>query len=205
MSLSPASIIHDVNGNAIGVVLDDTVYRLQVETIFKSGIVLQVSDSSVSEDPSEEVKERLLNGGSDEMGVDGSGTPVEFVFNADTTNDIKLFSLRFVMVANVIRINPNRFGPFSALTNGVKVEVRTSSVTTQIGILNATVDFLDFHGPTTQPFDRSGSDDLMIIQHNFGGTKLVAGSGDFVKITIQDDLSGASLDTFFASVAGVKV
>lgn len=196
--------ILDPNGNSIDSALDGTLRRLLVQANFKPGEVLQVSDGAAAEDPAAEVKERLLNGGSDDMSIDGS-TPVSFVVNADGSDDIRLASLRLVMVADEIKMEPDDFGPIDDLLNGVKVEVRSNSVTTQIALVKKTTDFLDFHGPSTQPFDRSGNKDLMIVQHNFGGSKLVAGSGDFVKVTIQDDLSDNKIKSFFGSVAGVKV
>lgn len=200
-------LYHPDGTPALGVVNDVDVAatkRLQVETAFKPGVVLQVSEGAATDDPTAEVKERLENGGSDDMSVDGT-TPVEFTVDADPTDDIKLASLRLVMVANTIKIGDNDFGPLAGLTNGVKVEVRSNSVTTQIALAKLTTDFLDFHGPSVIPFDRSGSEDLMVVQHNFGGTKLKAGTGDFVKVTIQDDLSSSQVRAFFGSVAGVKV
>ena len=37
MSRNPASILFDSDGNAVGVVLDGTVYRLQVEAVLTDG------------------------------------------------------------------------------------------------------------------------------------------------------------------------
>ena len=203
-------LVNSANTKIVTVIDDATEAtnkRLLVEADFKPGIYIGTQEGSTVENPAAEVKQNLEDsGGSSDLGVDGSGTPVEFTFDADPTDDIRLASLRFVLICNTIRTDVGSFGPLnSALTNGVKVEVRSNSVTTQIALLKETVHFLGFHGPSSQPFDRSGSYDQMIIQHSFGGTKLFAGTGDFVKVTVQDDLSSNQFEYFFVSVAGQKV
>lgn len=203
-------LINSANTKIVTVIDDateSTNKRLLVEADFKPGIYIGTQEGSVVENPAAEVRQNLKDGGSsDDLAVNGSSTAVEFSIGADATDDIRLASLRFVMIANQIRTDQGSFGPLtSALTNGLKVEVRSNSVTTEIYLLKETVHFLGFHGPSSQPFDRSGPYDQMIVQHSFGGTKLIAGSGDFVKVTVQDDLSSSQFEFFFASVSGQKV
>jgi hypothetical protein len=192
----------DSKARRVGALKDGNLYRALIQATIAPGQTINIG-ASIS-DPALGVRDRLKNSGSDNMLVDGSSTSVEFSIGADQSNDIKLYSLRFVMVANQIR-EDNCFGPISGLTNGVKVEVRSNSVTTQIALLKYTVDFFDFHGPIPEIVERGGPDDVLIVQSNFGGVKLVADSGDFVKVTIQDDLTSNNFKWFFASVVGMKV
>jgi hypothetical protein len=187
MGLSPAAILYDENGNALEVVDG----RLQVDT---PGSVTNWAQA---------VNERLTDsGGSPDMVVDGSGTPVSFTFDADPTDDLALLVLRIVFVPNVIKFKASTFGALSALTNGVEVSVTSSGVKTVLGVIKLSEDFL-FLGDAAIETGLS-ENDLLVLAVQFGGlVRLVAGSGDKVEIVIRDDVvsEGANSTKYFQATA----
>lgn len=217
MSRNPASILFDSSGNEVAVILDNTIYRLetrgslvgqdagagaekkvsvlddatsastkrlQVEADIKPGAVIQVG-SAIDElliDP-------LTDGGSDNMVVDGSTTPVEFTFPADGTEDLILVELRLVMAAAEIQVSSAAFGKGGGiLANGVGVETTVNDGNNIV--LMSVFRNEDFFRLTEVVSNFSGTNDIVAGSLRFGGrTRLVAGSSDEVKVTINDDLT----------------
>lgn len=236
MFTNPAVILYDTAGNALAVengvaipantsglivsgneagtarfidVVDTSgVKRLAVDVIGAATIAGSVSTSTVviPSDPSKIVKDTLQDGGSSNMLVDGSSTPVEFSFDADPTSDIALSELRIVLTANSIPFNGSSFGPISTLTNGILVSVRAQSVTTQIGAaMKINEELLALVSPQGVFFNDTGPATVMSTGLSFGGNVVLdSGSADFVKITIQDDLTSALFDHFQATIWGTK-
>jgi hypothetical protein len=202
-----AARLYDKDGNPIatvsGITVTDTV-QLAVQATIAPG--QSVSTTSTPGDLSLVVLDTVKNGGSEDLAVNGSLTPVEFVFNADATNDISLNEVRFVLVANTVKIDGASFGPSSTLPNGVLLEIRSDSNTTSVATVKKTEDFLSSYSPGGTTLDRSGSTDLIVAGFYFGGAaKLKAGTGDFVKVTIRDDLSAGTYKHLTCTVHGTKV
>lgn len=148
----------------------------------------------------------LTNGGSEDMVVNGSGTPVVFTFDADATDDIQISSLRFVIsVGGSFDFDGNTFGDGgSALSNGVEVDLVANGGVFSDLITTFTVneDFarlLNF-----QPF--SDIDAVITASLPFGGSIILeGGSSDKITVTINDNvaLGARGIDYFTATVYGV--
>ncbi len=201
------SVIVDADTEKTAEVLEvDATDRLAVQAAMKpgSGIVI---GGPVPADLTLVVRDRVKDGANDSLVVNGDGSPKTYLFSADPTQDILLNELRFVLVANTIKVTGDRFGPLATLAFGVTLEVRAESKLALLVTVKVTEDFLDFYSPGGIFFDRSGDKDVLIVGLHLGGApKLVAGSADFVKVVIQDNLSqGAAMQHFSCTVYGVKV
>ena len=147
----------------------------------------------------------LENGGSSDLVVDGSGTPVKFSFGADATDDIQLTSLRFVVsVGGSFDFDGNSFAEGAALANGISIDLVANGGNFDQNITTITIneDFarlLDF-----QPF--SDIDAVITASLPFGGNVILeAGSSDEISVTINDNiaLGARGVDYFTATLYGV--
>jgi hypothetical protein len=160
--------------------------------------VLGISGSvtAVSGDISGRFIEFALDGASNDMTVDGSITPVEFLIDADANNEKFVESLRFEIVGNGIQFT-NFFSKNGPLTNGLMVTIRSNNSEFNIDELKTTEDFASNFALGPDNFDlfiQSGADVARAtltfqspIQLFKQGTFI--GNDDFIKITIRDDLS----------------
>lgn len=150
--------------------------------------LLKTAVSPFPSDPTRFVSGKLENGGSSDLRVDGSGTPVSFAFDADASVDLYLDCLRLVFVPSVIKFKGSTFGAFGALSNGVEVSVTSGGTKCVLGLLKLSEDFL-FIGHALLETGL-GENDLLQIDVPFGGgVKLVGGSSDKVEMLVQDDLT----------------
>lgn len=222
-------IIYNKDGYAIGVVLDGSVYRLQGESLIVGkkdgeGPNLEVS---VTPDATDVDTNRLQveadikagatisiaaqslvahaggflvdSGGSEDLIVNGSVTPVEFTYDAQDADgyDIFLREIRVIISCAGIGFDGNSFGKGSALSNGVLVEV-TVNDGAFYDLINVKVneDFLRF--ATSQGINLfsefAGPGDVLVASYQFSGReKLAAGSDDNVKITVRDNYTNFGL------------
>jgi hypothetical protein len=146
-----------------------------------------------------------LDGGSDQMNVNGSGTPVEFFINADPSGDLVVNSLIFEAFDSGIRTD--RFlGLNSGLTNGVVVEVKSQDTVFQFAPINFTIEFdsvfANGSGRSFEIIIASGNDSLVA---RFGPSSpfIIAqqgtyGTDDYIKVIIQDNLSAIASLRFIA-------
>lgn len=137
-----------------------------------------------------------LNAGSPLMAVNGSGTPVDFLINADPTKDIFIEEIRFYGNANGIK-----FGQFlsinSKLTNGIQVQIRSDEQVTTLPILKSTDDlkqkFAIGLGQGFQLHVQAGRDHFMAA-FRFSSTFPIRKAGtyasgdDYIRVRIQDNL-----------------
>lgn len=133
------------------------------------------------------------SGGATNMYVDGSGTAVEYTFDADASDDIYITQVRIVINAADIQFKEGSgsgtFQKINALTNGLKLEIRTSSTTYELVNFKRDEEFLAFGG--NDIIDQTDTSDLLTATYDSEGVLLGAGSGDFVKVTVRDDLENA--------------
>ena len=140
--------------------------------------------------------ENAKNGGSPDMQVNGSVTPVDFTIAADANDDLFIEEIRFYGGGNGIK-----FGKFlsqnSALTNGIQVQIKSDNQTTTLPMIKTTEDFKNkfaFGSGANFRIDvQAGADQflaVLLFENPF--PIRVAGafpSDDFLKITINDNLS----------------
>lgn len=149
--------------------------------------------------------EKAENGGSSDLTVDGSVTPVEFTIPADATEDKVVSALAFRAVASGITID-KFLSLNNPLTNGILIEVKSDDTIFQFEPILTTQDF-DFefaYGPG-RSFDiifASGNDSLVA---RFGPqnpftirSQGTFASDDYIKVIIRDNLSAIANIEFIA-------
>lgn len=186
MGLSPAALLVDSDGNPIEVIDDidePGKKRLLVESDIKPGARVEISPTIA-----EPVIGRLVNGSSPDMVVDGSVTPVSFVYaaGADTT---QLSKVRIALSVSAINLDGDSFGKGSPLTNGIEVKLVANN-----GDINKTLITLKLNEDLFLMEDlvisQAGVTDAMAGSLGFGGSAtLVGGSSDKLEVVINDNLT----------------
>jgi len=201
---SPAVIVYNQDGYPIGVTYDGYTYRFHVDAALKLGTSVLIG-GEVPTDPTLIIANKLTNGGSSNMLVDGSSVPVDFKYNADSLKDIKLSEVRLVLVASSLHFRGTRFGDRLELPNGVQIKVKSNGVEVILATLTLNEDFLAFHSPNQIFMDQGGTNDVIAVGYLIGGAiELKAGTDDYLGITIQDDLTHGSYKYFQATGYGIK-
>jgi len=156
---------------------DDGVNRLQVEA--------QTSPLPLGKG----FAKNVLHNGSPSLNVDGSSTPVEFTFSP-TTEDMLVSRLSFYG-----RDNGVEYGRFLALywplNNGLVVEIQSEGVVYQFKSIKTTDDFRNKFSiiPSDFVLDKISGDDAFTAAFNPRAPfYLRQALGDYVKVTVQDDL-----------------
>lgn len=152
-----------------------------------------------------------LNGGSNDLTVNGSGTPVEFSIDADPDFDIFITEIRLHGVDSGIRFE--RFlGRNSALSNGITFEIASDNLPVQIDPIKTTDD-IKSRFSSLGGFDlhvQSGGDHVLGAQtYGFISPLVIRKSGTFsplpddvFKIIVNDNLS--QISTLFLTAIGFK-
>jgi hypothetical protein len=142
-----------------------------------------------------------------DMGVNGSGTPQEFIVPASSTTDIFVEELRIFGQGNGIQFK-GWLTSNSPLINGLKIEIKSDNVTTVLPLLFTTADiknkFSFGDGASGFKLDLASGRDEFIGVFTFGNPFIMRVQGsftidDFIKITVQDNLSSTQAELeFFA-------
>lgn len=205
-----AVLLYNSAGDPITIINDVTTpanKRLLVEADIKPGSSVKVS--RFPSDPAAFVSTFLKNNSSKEMNVDGSTTPVDFIFNADPVYDIALDKIKFIFHCDSLPTGGDDFGSDGILDNGVKFDIILNSVTTELVVLNTNDDFLLFPQQGTQLPSYDGPiGDVLVASFDFDGAVVMsAGSSDQLKIIVRDDIRSNSkhkCNLFRAAVYGIK-
>jgi len=146
------------------------------------------------------------DGGSADMRVDGSSTPVEFLIPCDADDDVFVKELKFYISCNGLKMS-NFACLNSALTNGIKIDIQSDELAFALPLITTTAEFNNKFvfgaGSTFDFFDVSGTDQMQatfLFENPF--PIRVCGAftvDDEVKVTIQDDLdSGLAVFEFIS-------
>jgi hypothetical protein len=213
-------VLFDSAGNAVGVILDGAVYRLQTSSKVARGatdlVELDALDtaagrgrlkmtlyspegdaiafSSVPPSAASIRNDFVKNGGAESLLVDGSGTARVFSYNAHATQDVSLQEIKFVMVSNSVTFGSNAFGSAAGpLVNGLLVEVVAGGVAGTIQNLKQNESFIYFSPPGGFEWVVSSKDMMSSTYLIGGGLKLKAGTGDMVRVTVRDNIVSAAV------------
>jgi len=143
--------------------------------------------------------------GSNDMNVNGSGTPVDFIVDSDASGDMIISSLIFEAIDGGIQ-NNKFLGKSAEITTGVVVEVKSQDVVFQFLPIRNTIEFdsLFSHGQgrSFEVIYASGKDSMV---SRFGPSTpfLLKQTGtyvtdDYIKVTIQDNLNNVTRFRFLA-------
>jgi len=214
--ISPVSVIYDAAGHPIGAVVDGSIYRMQADAKVAKGstdlVHLEVIDTvagkgrltatlltpegevvalgAVPTNP-ESIKNDFVRetGTSPNLLVNGSSTPVVFTYGADSTYDISIQEMKFLLVSNAITFGSEYFGAKSGpLANGLLVEVVAGGNTGIVYNLVQNESFVNFASPGGFEWVVSSKDMMSSTWLVGGGLKLVHGTSDQVRVTVRDNL-----------------
>ena len=146
----------------------------------------------------------LKNGGSNDLVVDGSSTPVTFSAAPGTGKKWYIHSISILFEDT--GINFNKFGGITALTNGVDLKITEGGESERLG-LNAKKNS-DFYEFATAVILQSAATDVLSIRSNIkisqGTTfELKDSLSENVKVVVNDNLTG--IDRFNVLVKGYEV
>lgn len=218
---SPASILYDADGHAVGVVLDGSIYRLQTASKIGKGSVdlvhLEALDvaSGVGRlkatlyspegeaiafgsvpSSAEAIANDFVKDGSSNTSLlaNGSSTPVVYTYPADADHDVSLQEIKFVMASNSITFGNGYFGATSGpLTNGLLIEVVSGGDAGTIANLRQDEDFVNLASPGGFSWVVSSKDMLSSTYLVGGALKLIHGTSDMVRVTVRDNLSSCAV------------
>lgn len=147
------------------------------------------------------IVEFAQNGGSSDLTVNGSVTPVDFVINASPDKERFFTSLRFEALGNGIQFT-KFLSQNTSLSNGVEVTIRSNNSEITFPAILATEDFASYwsRGPSDfDVFDVSGTDYFRATL-NFEAPFQLFKQGtfatdDFIRVRIQDNL-GSGISRF---------
>lgn len=209
--------------NIVGQVLDGAAYRLLTAAKIARGatdlVTLDALDTtsgqgrlkatlytpedepvafgSVPANPESIKNDFVKTGGgspSSDLLVDGSVTPVEFSYNADTTHDISIQEIKFTLASNSVTFGSGYFGAVSGpLANGLLIEITSNGQTGALANLTQNESFVNFASPGGFTWVVSSKDMLSSAYLIGGGLKLYAGTSDKVKVTVRDDIDSAGV------------
>jgi hypothetical protein len=156
--------------------------------------------SSIPSSPPIYACNRLRNGGSDSMAVNGSVTPVNFDWAPASGETWYIETIGLFLQDNGTTL-PTNFGSISGgLTNGVDVIIRSNGVEYTFTNLKTNIDLAmcfrdNYYVPGTSGLFESA--DIVCSETLFKQpVKLSEATGDFVRFRIRDNLTG--LDQFRA-------
>jgi len=140
-----------------------------------------------------------------DMGVNGAGTPKEFLINASATTDVFIEEIRLFGQGNGIQFK-NWMSSNQPLTNGLQIEIQSDNITTQLPILKTTADiknkFSFGQGATGFALDiASGRDDVIGV-FTFANPFILRVAGTFtnddhISITINDNMTSTQAEIEF--------
>jgi hypothetical protein len=230
-------VLYDASGNPVGVVHDNSIYRvetrstlvgqkngtgseykvttiqdaqdsteqrLQTESRLAPGSVVNIG-TGVPANPGDLVISFLLNSASPNMLVDGGTSPVVFSYYPPTGKIVSIQEVLLVFTADDFEFDGASFGPNAKLTNGIKFETIIDGVTTDIFDIYQNEDFLRVPGRIPL-VNNTGPKDVLACSFQFGGLlKLIQTDGDYLKITVQDNLTSIKLKYLTATLFGSTV
>ena len=144
--------------------------------------------------------EIALNGGSGDLTVDGSSTPVEFTIGPGAGVTWYIFEFN-IIIDDTGNANPDSYGAIaSGLTNGLLIEQTIDSTDYEFDTIKTNAQLVQAFG--AQAF--RGTANAFLNSGNFySGTRLLrepirldGTAGDEIKVTVQDDLSGLTTHEF---------
>jgi hypothetical protein len=161
--------------------------------------------SDIPADPSAFILQFCENGGSENLRVDGSVTPVAFEKGPTVTDEVwSIRELLLTFTADDFSFDGLSFGPNPKLTNGFKIEIVKNSVATEVFNVVQNEDFLRVPGRTPL-VNNTGPKDVLGAALSFQGLVLDEATSDVVRVTVRDDLTSVKLKYLAATLFAVKV
>lgn len=197
------------NGRTISALVGNSgTTRVDVETDLDGANRMAVESTVTPTSVSNRFEVDAMNGGSNELDVNGGGTPVTFSILAEVSFDLFITELRLHGIDGSIRFD--RFlGKNNPLTNGIDFSIKSNDAPVGLDSIFTTADiksrFASIGGWSLDP--ASGGD------HFLASLSLVAnplairkqgtfGTDDILSIIINDNLN--NVDSLFLTAVGFK-
>jgi hypothetical protein len=180
---------------------DQDFYPVQAD--ISGNLKVTTIGADIPSDPSAFVLEFLEDGGSSDMLVDGSSTPVVFQRGPGTGEVWSLRELLLTFTADDFSFDGDSFGPVSILATGLAIEIVKDSVTTEVFRIFQNEDFIRVPGRIPL-INNTGPKDVLGAAIVFDGLVLNQSAGDLVRMTVADDLTSIKLKYLTATVFAVK-
>ena len=182
--------IVNLNGNTDNTQIGNVGDRLKVDSVL----------SNVPSDNVMYISQALVNGASRLMNVNGSVTPQNFLYTvpADTVYYLESMS---IIISDTGTPTAAKFGDLAALTNGVRLQIKSSGTTYDVYNFKTNGELTMFFNNVFIPPTAGwlNDTDLLVGTVKFEKPiKLNGASSDFVQFTIRDNLTG--LNTFISNI-----
>lgn len=182
--------IVNLNGNTDNTQIGNVGDRLKVDSVL----------SNVPSDNVMYISKQMLNGASALMNVNGSVTPQNFLYTvpADTVYYLESIS---IIISDTGTPTAAKFGDLVALTNGVRLQIKSSGTTYDVYNFKTNGELTMFFNNVFIPPTAGwlNDTDLLVGTVKFEKPiKLNGANSDFVQFTIRDNLTG--LNTFISNI-----
>ena len=203
VTFSPAAVIYDSYGHAIGSVHDSDGYKLLVSSTSAPGSnPYGVTPSN----PQLIFYSKLATTGlATSLLVDGHTTPVEFKLNSDATYNLRITEIRFVFVCDSFQIDGSSFGPIAGLTNGIILDMQSNGLVGTLVNVKQNEDFLALYSPSGTTVQVSTVKDYIVAGLYFGGAVVLKkGTTDYIRARVRDKLTDPKMAYLTVTVHGSK-
>jgi hypothetical protein len=203
LTFSPAVVIYDSYGNAIGSEHSADGYKLLVSSSVVPGTNPY---GTIPSNPQLIFYDKLkTTGNAVSLLVNGSSTPVEFKLNADVSYDLRIAEIRFVFVCDSFLIDGTSFGPITGLTNGIILDTQSNGLVGTLVNVKQNEDFLALYSPSGTTVQVNTVKDYIIAGIYFGGAiVLKKGTSDYIRARVRDNLTNAKMAYLTVTVHGAK-
>ena len=178
-------------------------HRLQTEARLAPGSIVSVG-VTFPPNPAALYVEFLKSGGSENMLVNGSVTPVVFEWQPPATKAVAVQQMLVVFTADDFSFDGASFGPNAVLTNGIRFDLDIGGVVTEIFNIMQNEDYLRVPGRIPL-VNNTGPKDVLGVAFNFGGLVVDQNADDKILITVRDNLTGVKLKYLTATIFGTEV
>lgn len=182
--------IVNLNGNTDNTQIGNVGDRLKVDSVL----------SNVPSDNVMYISQALVNGASRLMNVNGSVTPQNFLYTVPAGTVYYLESIS-IIISDTGTPTAAKFGDLAALTNGVRLQIKSSGTTYDVYNFKTNGELTMFFNNVFIPPTAGwlNDTDLLVGTVKFEKPiKLNGANSDFVQFTIRDNLTG--LNTFISNI-----
>lgn len=145
------------------------------------------------------------SGGSNDMSINASGSPVSFRINADPDRDLEIYEVRLFFGGNGIQLGSVFGSGNQPLTNGIQFNFKTDNETKNLGPFYSNSDLKNIWSigsPTNFRLDIQAGVDELLASFKPGPPIIIRKSGtfgnpsndDYIEIILNDKLNSDTID-----------
>ena len=131
---------------------------------------------------------KFLNVASSDMTVDGSGTPVDFN-TAPSGSEIRFIEYVRINMRDDGNLRLDEFGSGPALANGLRVRIQSGGTLINDFLVKTNEDLINASDDVTTLEQFTGAPLILFTIRFPKNISIFGGSSDFMRMTVQDDLT----------------